>query len=248
MKKIIITLALLTLTACSSPTDIVFGPEPLKQMAEQSEKFSKLPEQDRMLLVGYLSLNEMSKAFGGKGSIQVTGRTVGEVLVEAKAWKAKQITQEAEAKKKEAETAALQEKALAERKAISDKLGQVVVVALTGKIIRPQDYQAGRLYDVLLLQFAVENKADKPIQQLKGLLHVLDATGDEIGMLAITFEEPIGAHATVKTDTGSGWKIQRFNRGNIEKIADASFAGMKSTFEVEAIAYSDGEVLRVPKA
>ena len=54
-----------SLAACSKPTDIVFGPEPLKQMADQGEQFRKLPEADRQLLAGYLAASEMSKALGG---------------------------------------------------------------------------------------------------------------------------------------------------------------------------------------
>ena len=36
---------------CSKPQDIVFGPEPLKQIAEQGDQFKKLPEEERALLV-----------------------------------------------------------------------------------------------------------------------------------------------------------------------------------------------------
>ena len=246
MRKMIALAGLLLLSACSKPTDIVLGPEPLKQMAEQGELFKKLPEEDRMLLAGYLGLKGMSQAFGGKDEKPATGRTVGEVLVDAKAWKVAMAEKESIQKKKDEAAAALKDKTLAERKAIIDKLGEAVTVAVVGNKVRPQDYSSSRLYDFLMLDFAVENKTDKSIRQLKGRVYVSDATGTELGSLSIDFDKPISAHATVKTDTGYGWDVKRFRTGTIEKIADTQFDGMKTRFEVWAIAYTNGEVLKAP--
>jgi hypothetical protein len=246
MKKLFLVAAVLLLCACSKPTDIVFGPEPLKQMAEQGEQFKKLPEEDRMLLAGYLGLKGMAKAFGAEDSKPAIGRTVGEVLVDARAWKTAMLEREAVQKKKDEEAAALKAKVLAERKVITDKLGAVVTVAVTGKKLYPQDFSRSRLYDELELRYAVENKSDKPIRQLKGILQVFDATGDELGKLRIDFSEVIKPHSVLKTDTGRVWVVKRFQRGGLEKIADSPFDGMTTRFEVDAIAYTDGEVIKAP--
>lgn len=246
MKKLFLVAAVLLLSACSKPTDIVFGPEPLKQMAEQGEQFKKLPEEDRMLLAGYLGLKGMAKAFGAEDSKPATGRTVGEVLVDARAWKTAMLEREAVQKKKDEETAALKAKVLAERKAITDKLGESVTVAVTGKKLYSKDYSNGRLYDQLQLTYAVENKTDKPIRQLKGVLYVSDATGDPLGTLKVDFTDAIKPHSVLKTDTGSVWLVKRYRTGELEKIADAPFDGMKTRFEVDAIAYKDGEVVKAP--
>jgi hypothetical protein len=247
MKKLLCLMAILLLTACSKPTDIVFGPEPLKQMAEQGDQFKKLPEEDRMLLVGYIGLKDLAKAFGSKGDKPVTGRTVGEVLADARAWKTTMKEQEALELKKDGEAAALRTKVLAERKGIVDKLSQSVTVAVTAKKVRPQDYSAGRAFDELELVYAVENKAEKAIRQLKGTLIVMDATGTELGSLPLDFNEPIKALGTLKTNTGSIWRVTRFRNDDISKIADAQFEGMTTRFEVEAIAYADGEVIKAPE-
>src|SRR5687767_14029594 len=77
--------ALSVLIGCSKPTDIVLGPEPLRQMAEQGDKFKQLSEDDRVLLVGYLTAAEFGKVFGGEIK-PATGRTVGEVLADARVW------------------------------------------------------------------------------------------------------------------------------------------------------------------
>jgi len=87
---------------CSKPTEIVFGPEPLKQMAEQGEQFRKLSEEDRTVLAGDLTASEVGKLFGAEIKA-VTGRTVGEMLVDARAWREKMKAAEAESKKRQAE-------------------------------------------------------------------------------------------------------------------------------------------------
>lgn len=99
MRYSTIILMFVFIAGCSNPKDIVFGPEPLKQMAEQGEQFKKLSEEDRTLLVGFLTITEMGKAFSTDAK-PFTGRTVGEVLVDARTWKEKMKAAEAEEKNK----------------------------------------------------------------------------------------------------------------------------------------------------
>jgi hypothetical protein len=206
-----------------------------------------MSEEDRKLLAGYLTQMEIGKTLGVEGLEPVTGRTVGEVMVDAMKWKARVAETEAAKKKKDEEATALKAKVLAERKAVTDKLGEAVTVALVGKRVAPKDYSSSRLYDFLSLDFAVENKTDRPIRQMKGIVYISDATGTELGSLIIDFNRPIGARATIKTDTGYGWQVRRFSTGTLEKIADAQFDGIKSRFEVEVIAYKDGEIIKAPE-
>jgi hypothetical protein len=231
---------------CSKPTDIIFGPEPLKQIGEQGEQFKKLSEEDRTLLVGYLTAGQIGKIFGAEIK-PATGRTVGEVLVDARAWREKLKAAEIEAKKLQAEKEALKAKVLAERKTISDKIAASAVVAVTDKKVLPKNYEAGRYSELLVLHFAIENKSDKTIRQLKGQVVFLDATGDKVGDLRVDFDEPIASKKILKTTTGRGWKLNPFMRTDIEKIAGRDFNSMKVHFEAEAIAFEGGEVLKAPE-
>lgn len=241
---VIIVLAI-TIVGCSKPEDIVFGPEPLKQLAEQGDQFKKLSEEDRTLLAGYLALIEMGKAFGNR-TISVTGKTVGEVLVDARVWKERVKADEAEKQKQKAEADILRAKVLAERKATADKISSSVVVAVIDKSVLPKDYDAGRFQEMLSIKYAIENKSDKNIRQLKGTVTFKDATGDEIGSLPLDFDEPINAGKSLETTTGRGWKINSFMNGEIEKIASREFGSMTATFEPESIAFEGGEVLKAP--
>ena len=246
MRRLLAVLVIVLFVAgCSNPNDIVFGPEPLKQIAEQGEQFKKLPEEDRMLLVGYLTISEMGKIFGGDVK-PATGRTVGEVLADARIWKEKMKVAEAEKVKQEKEAELLKAKVLAERKVISDTISSSVVVAVIDKTVLPKNYDVGRYSELLSVKYAVENKSDKTILQLKGRVVFRDATGDMVGTLHVDFDEPIGARESLTTTTGSGWRINRFMNGDIEKIAGREFSSMKVTFEPESIAFADGEVLKAP--
>jgi hypothetical protein len=244
--EFVLLFLVVVIAGCSKPTDIVFGPEPLKQMSEQGEQFKKLPEDDRTLLVGYLTAAELGKAFGAEIK-PATGRTVGEVLADARAWREKMKAAEAEAKKRQAEEAALKAKVLAERKAISDRIAQSVVVAVTDKRVLPKNYDVGRYSEMLVLHYAVENKSDKTIRQLKGQVIFLDATGDKVGDLRVDFDEPVAPGKTLKTTTGRGWRLNSFMNSDIENIAARDFGSMKVRFEAEAIAFEGGEVVRAPE-
>lgn len=247
MKKILVVAALAVFAAgCSSPDDIVLGPEPLKQLAEQGDKFKRMPEEDRMLLVSYLSLGEMGKAFGSN-TLSVTGKTVGEVMKDARAWKEKMTQQEAEQKKRNDEALALRKKVEAENKILRDKLASLVTVAVVDKVVHPKDIYAGRYHELLMIKYAVENKSEKAIRQIKGRLIFVDPSGDPVGDLQVDIDDLIKPGQTVKTDTGVGWRTNQFSNGDIERIARRDFGAMNGTFKVTAIAFAGGEVLKLPE-
>jgi hypothetical protein len=240
----------IALSACGNPKNIVFGPEPLKQIGEQGDKFKKLSKEDRELLVEYLMTAEVGEiaheTFGTQLTPMrpVTGKTVGEVLDDAREWKAAKTAAEEAAEaarlKREAEEKALREKAIAEAKAISDRMAASVVVAIVNKKVHSQ-----RFGELLMFDYAIQNKSDKGIRQIKGVVRCTDATGDEIGWLKDDIDTDIAPGQTVKTDTGSGWEVNQFRNSSIEKIAARDSSDMKVTFYPTSIAFDDGEVLKV---
>lgn len=245
MKKCILTLALLALVACSSPNDIILGPEPLKQMAEQGDKFKSMSEEDRKLLVSYLMMSQVGKVFGADVPSPV-GRTVGEVMKDAHVWQAKAKEAQLAEKKRTDDALALKAKVDAEKKAISARIEAMVTIAVIDKIVLPKNYEAGRYNELLMIRYALENKSPKTIKQIKGIVSFEDATGDAVGELHVDFDQPIKPGATLKTDTGSGWRTNQFSNGTIEKIANREFQSMKGKFTPLSIAFEDGEVIKAP--
>ncbi|PPK72665.1 hypothetical protein B0F88_10398 [Methylobacter tundripaludum] len=243
--KIMMAAVLLLLFGCSDPKDIVLGPEPLKQLADQGEQIKKLPEEERTLLAAYLTANAIGNLFGGQAKA-VTGMTIGEVLADAQAWKEKMQAREVEAKKREAEAEALRAKIVAERQIIADKISSSAVVTIIEKKVLPEDFSVKRFGEMLSLRYVIENKSTKAIQQIKGIAVFKDATGDQIGELYVDINEPVAAGKTLNTTTGIGWKINPFLAGDVEKIARTELSSMTAIFEPEAIAFDDGEIIKAP--
>ncbi|HEY5801990.1 MAG TPA: hypothetical protein VIT92_17335 [Burkholderiaceae bacterium] len=70
-----------------TPDAVVFGSDPLKQLTVQGEAFRRLPEDDRRALTMYV-LQAWSEKTPGLSLATFTGRTVRDVLPEARAWRA----------------------------------------------------------------------------------------------------------------------------------------------------------------
>ena len=170
------------------------------------------------------------------------------MLVDAKAWKeelkARELAQKAEQQK--AEQLAL--KVEAERKAIADQIAKSAVVAVIGSKRLPENYDVGRYSEMLVITYAVQNKSNQAIRQIKGFVTFTDLTGDEIGVVYANIDQTIPPGKTIQTDTGRGLKLNQFMNEDKERIAGRKFSDMKATFEAQSIAFSDGTVIKAPDA
>src|SRR4051794_2319130 len=88
LKFPVFTLAVLILTACSNPNDIRFGNNPSQDIRKNADVLSKLAPEDLILLSTYLVYADTSQRKGQPNP--AAGKTVGEVLNDAKAWKVTQ--------------------------------------------------------------------------------------------------------------------------------------------------------------
>jgi hypothetical protein len=98
MVKISLVLTLLCLTfvlSCQGPEDIVFGPDPIRQLREPNEMLEELSIEDRAMLEGYLNSIEVAKSF--KWPVKsAEGLKLGEVLNDARVWEKRVKKQQAE--------------------------------------------------------------------------------------------------------------------------------------------------------
>jgi len=249
-KAAVIAIAIL-LAACSKPTETIIPSDMAKWDTELAPQMKKLSEEDRADLTGYLMRMKMLEAFDKTAGGVPLGTTVGDAISAQKKWKADaaaaKAAQDVIDKKRKEDADALSAKVAAERKAIEDRISAAVTIAITDKKVLPEDMSNSRFYDFLVLTYAIENKSDKGIVQLKGTFYFKDATGDEVGMLPVTFDQAIAAGKTLKTDTGRGWNVKSYGPKDLKDIARHDLATMTVKFVPSSIAFAGGEVLKAPE-
>lgn len=246
--------AVLTLSACSEPTDIVLGEKPIETVSANGEKLRKLAPEERDLLMRFLVAREVTNVLPGLSkdiastSGTLTGKTVGEALQLARQWDAEMLARKAAEAEAQRQAAALKERALAERRAAQDRINSLVTLALVKKQVLDEDLMAGRYTDLLKLTFAIENKSDKAIKLLKGRAYFSDLSGDPIGELDLQFDEGLPPNKLTTTSGGIVWRIDAFMSGYVERIAGTNGDNLQMKFEPESVVFSDGTVVKAPAA
>ena len=237
MKKIfrliLCVLCICALAACSNPNDIVLGADPMKTIEANAEAIKKLSEEDRKLLIYSVGMSQMAGIFASKGEPNpLAGLTIGEVLSRAKKKKA-----ETEAKNKESEE--LRKKVEAQTKLMQEEFQKILTVALVNKRNVMQEY--GRRF--VNLDMAYENKGNKDIQGVKGVLRVTDIFGDKILNVRWSYDKGIKAGKTA-TEKNVGIDINQFKEDDM-KLWNTDFDKLKSSFDVQTIIFVGGEKLQV---
>lgn len=213
------------LTACSDPKSYEIG----KLTEEQKKEIGqKLTADEGQKISAWMLRN----AFNDKPI--ANGVTVGNAIKEQEEWIAKQNAEEAKA-------AELQKKVEAERKLKQEEFRKLTTVALVGKQNDEGDY--GQKF--ITLHVAYENKGDKDIQGIKGILKINDLFGDKILNLRWTFDDGVDAKKTV-TERGSGLEVNQFMDDHM-KLWNTDFDKLKSSFEISTIIFKDGTKIEAPE-
>lgn len=217
---------LVMLTACSSPLDYDASKLTEAQRKEVAEKLSV--EQKQQLAAWFLRNTLANKDVPA-------GTTIAQALKEQDAWVAQEKAREAEAE-------ALKKKQEAERQAKQAELDRVITGTVTAKVNKEGDF--GRHF--VLLDLVFENKSDKDIAGIKGVLRVKDMFDTTITNIKWSYEKDIGAKQTI-TEKGSGVEINEFRESD-SKLWAADFAKLKTRFEPQVIIFKDGSKLELPSS
>jgi len=249
MKRTILMLAMSCLLAasmfgCSDPKEYK-----VKSLTENQKKeiVQKLGTDGQAKIAGWMIRNVMM------GNNPPDDTTVGQAIKDQDEWLAKQAIEEAHAvelkKKADAEAIelkkqadAMKEKAEAERKAKLEEISGLVSVALIAKKNKSHEYGQKFVY----LEMAFENKSNKDVQGIKGVLTITDIFGDKIKSLAWSYDKGINAkQKAIEVDHGAD--INQFKRED-QKLWDTDFDKLKSSFEVSTIIFKDGTKIDAPQA
>jgi hypothetical protein len=230
MKSVILisAMALLTVAGCKNVRDTELS----KLTPEQSAALDKkLNGEEMRLLIAYRMRTGMSAAFGGSGAPD--GMTVRQAIDEERKWAENQKVEEAKAD-------ALKQKVEAERKAKQQEFNQLLSAALVTK--KNIDGEYGQRSVGLAVAF--ENKSDKDIQGVKGVLVLSDIFGDPIEKVRLSYDAGIDARkiATYK----GGVEINRFMEKDI-KLWNTDFDKLKANFETSTVIFRDGTKIEAPQ-
>jgi hypothetical protein len=237
-KRIMVFLAALILTACTDPNSVRFGPTPSEDLETYSSRLKKLPPDDLALLTSYVSHAEM-KALEGISNPAI-GKTVAEVMGDARSWQKAQ--QRAAAEERQRQEAARLEagKIESERKLLQERVSQSVVVFFLKRTILPPNPEANRTESVIRLEYEVENIGGKTILGVKGKVLFRDLFGKRI------VEHPFQTDKTIpiagRLQVPVNYRISPIWR-EMMTLAGTEDGKFNFTFTPEALMLEGGETL-----
>ncbi|MDO9178628.1 MAG: hypothetical protein Q7U16_10020 [Agitococcus sp.] len=161
------------------------------------------------------------------------GVTVAQALKQQDAWVIKQ--------QEEAVVAAeLKKKVEASRKQKQEEFSKLLTVALVNKKSSLGEY--GKRW--VGLEMAYDNKSDRDIQGVKGILKITDIFGDKVMNIRWSFDSGVMAKQST-TEKNVGVDINQFMDDHM-KLYTTDFDKLKSTFEVSTIIFKDGSKMDAP--
>jgi hypothetical protein len=213
------------LGGCSNPRNY----EVAKLTDEQKKELGqKLNADEGKKLTTWLA----RKTFSGREI--PSGITVGEAIKEEENWLTKKSAQETRAKE-------LKKEIDAERLAKQEEFAKFLTVALVSK-----KNDLGRYNQRWVgLDIAYENRSDRDIRGVKGVLRITDIFDDSILNINWSYDRGIPAKQK-KLETGTGIEINQFKDSHM-KLWNTSFGDLKSTFEILTIIFKDGTKIEAPE-
>lgn len=188
-----------------------------------------LTVEEARLLIAYQTPSGASAPLGGKGQNPV-GKTVGELIEEAR--------KQAESEKSEADKQKrLAEEAKTKQEAIAAELRQAVGVAVFEKGFLPANPGAGTFDAFITIKCAFENSSPKDIRAFKGVVNFQDLFGSEIYHVNLTISNPIDAGA--KANWSGVVKFNQFVEAQ-QRFRNTELKDMKVIWMPASILFSDG--------
>ena len=214
----IVLIALLSVIAlsCSGPLDKEFNEDTVAEDTKEITESGDVSKEEVETLAMWIFSQKLQDK-------SLEGKTYGDLLTEAKAYKAEQE--------------AIAAKAKAEADAKAKKLREAAVVSIYDKEFHEGEWQA--MYG---FNYVIKNKAAKDIDALKFTFNIYDKLGDKIGTgysVSITKEEiPAGE----EYKSAAYWDYNQFSNDD-SKIKNAEMKDLVFDIALEKIVYTDGSTL-----
>lgn len=249
MSKIVLCIAAaLALTACNPVKETVIPTDMSTWDKELAPVVQKLNEEDKKLLVGYVTRMKLGEAFGGKQAGIPFGTTVGQAIDQQKTWLAeneKRMAEEkAERERKAAEAAALKKKLEAERAEAIKRINEAVTVTMLGKKELPRDFQAGRYSPYQQVTIGIQNTSEKDVIGVAGTMEFIDVFDKVVADVNFKVSERIKPGATYRWIGGRDYNQFLDHHRALWGLEEGKY---KTRFVPAMVIYADGEKLTVPE-
>lgn len=226
--KSILLLALTLTTACSDPLDVIVPGDPGAWEGNTAlrDAVQGLDPEEKRLLAAYA----VRRAFSG-GPAQ--DAPLATVLADQRAF-------EAEARRREAEAAAVAARVAAEREAAQRVMHDTVTVGLASFQARAANYRAHRYGQDIAITLGFENKTDRPIRAVRGVLHFADSFEAPIKSIGVTYEGGIAPRDTATWNATVD--INQFLADDM-RLFTADPTTLRVRWEPTGILFGDGTLL-----
>jgi hypothetical protein len=199
-----------------------------------------LTDQQRIKVTNALTSDQLKKlddwvqrnSTAGKGVPR--GVTVKQAMIDQDAWLAKQSAEAAKAEE-------LKKRAQAERAARQQEYAKLLSVTLLSK--KNEVHVDGQRY--VALEIAYDNKTDKAIRSVVGVLRLIDIYGEAIMDINCSYGGGIPAKQTA-VDHGAIVSVNK-PLDPQQKLWFTEFDGIKPAFEVNTIVFQDGTITKNPE-
>lgn len=218
----------LALTACSDPRSTIVPADiaAWEHDADLREAAQALDDEERRLMAAYA----VRRAFSGSPG---QDKPIRAVLADQRAF-------EAEAQRREAEALVVAQRVAAEQEAAQRVMFDTVAVGLVSFEARQPNYQARRYSQDVALTVGFENKTDRPIRAIRGVLHFADSFEAPIKDITFTYEGGVGPRDTATWRAGV--EINQFIAEDM-KLFTADPATLRFRWEPTGILFADGTLL-----
>ena len=244
MKRFFILAIIVSLCACSKPTDTVV-PTSIDKMDSIKPQLEKLTTEERELFSKYVLRHTLGAAMGGLFGIKAEpipeGITIGKAIDEQRDFLTKEKLREAEEK-------ALKEKVKAEQQKAMDEMSKAALVTLVSKKIRAETGYSGITIDEkLIVSIAFKNTSPKDIAGIKGTLDAVDIFGEQLSGFNISYDK------TLKPGETATWVGGRSVKYGMNESKDRKFAELpedkyKLSWKPDMIIFRDGTKLTKPSS
>lgn len=243
MKKILyLCVFLVALTGCHNPKNTEL-PGKVDQLPSIQKDVSKLSNEERELLAGYMMRSMLSHGLlgGASGNTYIpAGTTIGEAISDQRQFiKNQQI----ESERQEQLKSELQKK----RDIQTAQMRDAVTVTVVSKSIEPEIGYSGIVTDEnIVVEFGYRNNTLKNIAGVKGTISIVDLFGDEMTAFNVSNDE------TIRVGQNSTWRGSRSVRYSFGNFKDREWAALpdekyKVVWQPDMIVFEDGTQIKLDK-